>query len=65
MTTYFCIANLGTPCIKMDHLEFGKGGWGAWTSFLTQDRICEEASICKCSNEPSGSITCREFFGYL
>ena len=28
MTTDFCIANLRTPFIKMNHLEFGSGEGG-------------------------------------
>jgi len=46
--------------MKMGHLEVGRGGG---LNFISDtDRISEVAGICKSSNEPSGSFTCREIF---
>ena len=40
---------------------FKKWNGEAWTGFLWL-RIGQVAVACKCSNEPSGSIKCAEFF---
>jgi hypothetical protein len=34
---------------------------GAWTGLIWVRRGTEVAGSCKCGNEPSGSIKCREF----
>jgi hypothetical protein len=39
---------------------FKKLGEGAWTGLIWL-RIWTGGGLCKCSNEPSGSIKCREF----